>query len=107
MATRAPANDLQAWLAGLEPEPCAAGEGAACLLYLLDRDAELPQRATLNVVSARRRSDGSYGSVQPQIKAAHSHARQGTERSAEHTSELQSLMRTSYAVFCFKQKTQN
>src|SRR3546814_5391080 len=28
-------------------------------------------------------------------------------RSAEHTSELQSLMRTSYAVFCLKKKTQN
>src|SRR3546814_9941856 len=27
-------------------------------------------------------------------------------RSAEHTSELQSLMRTSYAVFCLKQKNQ-
>src|SRR3546814_1982585 len=26
------------------------------------------------------------------------------ERSAEHTSELQSLMRTSYAVFCLKKK---
>src|SRR3546814_10890779 len=26
-------------------------------------------------------------------------------RSAEHTSELQSLMRNSYAVFCLKQKT--
>src|SRR3546814_9144571 len=25
-------------------------------------------------------------------------------RSEEHTTELQSLMRTSYAVFCFKQK---
>src|SRR3546814_8088619 len=28
----------------------------------------------------------------------------GTERSEEHTSELQSLMRTSYAVFCLKKK---
>src|SRR3546814_6959886 len=27
-------------------------------------------------------------------------------RSAEHTSELQSLMRTSYAVFCLKNKTE-
>src|SRR3546814_1628495 len=27
-----------------------------------------------------------------------------TERSEEHTSELQSLMRTSYAVFCLKKK---
>src|SRR3546814_6964110 len=31
---------------------------------------------------------------------------QGTEpRSEEHTSELQSLMRISYAVFCLKKKT--
>src|SRR3546814_7933103 len=28
-------------------------------------------------------------------------------RSEEHTSELQSLMRNSYAVFCLKKKTQN
>src|SRR3546814_2724363 len=29
------------------------------------------------------------------------------ERSEEHTSELQSLMRNSYAVFCLKKKTIN
>src|SRR3546814_7262267 len=29
------------------------------------------------------------------------------ERSEEHTSELQSLMRISYAVFCLKQKMNN
>src|SRR3546814_5163868 len=29
----------------------------------------------------------------------------GAARSDEHTSELQSLMRTSYAVFCLKKKT--
>src|SRR3546814_10443492 len=29
---------------------------------------------------------------------------QSTERSEEHTSELQSLMRISYAVFCLKKK---
>src|SRR3546814_4710925 len=28
----------------------------------------------------------------------------GSDRSEEHTSELQSLMRTSYAVFCLKKK---
>src|SRR3546814_10956440 len=28
----------------------------------------------------------------------------GRDRSEEHTSELQSLMRTSYAVFCLKKK---
>src|SRR3546814_6764464 len=30
---------------------------------------------------------------------------EGTMRSEEHTSELQSLMRISYAVFCLKKKT--
>src|SRR3546814_10655187 len=30
-----------------------------------------------------------------------------SERSEEHTSELQSLMRISYAVFCLKKKTTN
>src|SRR3546814_4356285 len=32
---------------------------------------------------------------------------QGDDRSEEHTSELQSLMRISYAVFCLKNKTTN
>src|SRR3546814_9206103 len=31
----------------------------------------------------------------------------GKVRSEEHTSELQSIMRISYAVFCLKKKTQN
>src|SRR3546814_7132566 len=31
-------------------------------------------------------------------------ARPNPQRSEEHTSELQSLMRTSYAVFCLKKK---
>src|SRR3546814_3012837 len=31
----------------------------------------------------------------------------GVTRSEEHTSELQSLMRISYAVFCLKKKTNN
>src|SRR3546814_7150359 len=31
----------------------------------------------------------------------------GTLRSEEHTSELQSLMRSSYAVFCFTKKKSN
>src|SRR3546814_7692641 len=35
-----------------------------------------------------------------------SHARD-MRRSEEHTSELQSLMRISYAVFCLKKKTHN
>src|SRR3546814_1319678 len=34
-------------------------------------------------------------------------ANTGTARSEEHTSELQSLMRISYAVFCLKKKKQS
>src|SRR3546814_10214689 len=33
--------------------------------------------------------------------------RRGGRRSEEHTSELQSLMRSSYAVFCLKKKKKN
>src|SRR3546814_7180313 len=39
--------------------------------------------------------------------AATGHAGVPTHRSEEHTSELQSLMRISYAVFCLKKKKQN
>src|SRR3546814_1026170 len=40
-----------------------------------------------------------------QLVVAQSHSRPENVRSEEHTSELQSLMRTSYAVFCLKKKT--
>src|SRR3546814_4880374 len=39
-----------------------------------------------------------------QLVGADSHAVESLERSEEHTSELQSLMRISYAVFCLKKK---
>src|SRR3546814_9800469 len=39
-----------------------------------------------------------------QVGVEHAH-RDRVERSEEHTSELQSLMRISYAVFCLKKKT--
>src|SRR3546814_4810168 len=38
------------------------------------------------------------------VKSAISHEQALGQRSEEHTSELQSLMRTSYAVFCLKKK---
>src|SRR3546814_4209379 len=44
----------------------------------------------------------------PQCHAPQSAAnRRDQRRSEEHTSELQSLMRISYAVFCLKKKTDN
>src|SRR3546814_5682911 len=44
----------------------------------------------------------------PVVTGMHGHSCYpgATQRSEEHTSELQSLMRISYAVFCLKKKTQ-
>src|SRR3546814_3214464 len=47
------------------------------------------------------RHDGSHHTF---FSAA---SKSAIRRSEEHTSELQSLMRSSYAVFCLKKKTQN
>src|SRR3546814_6084986 len=43
--------------------------------------------------------------VADQSKPARPEKDEGAERSEENTSELQSLMRISYAVFCLKKKT--
>src|SRR3546814_3872492 len=43
--------------------------------------------------------------VAPQGRRAAPDNRPASDRSEEHTSELQSLMRNSYAVFCLKKKT--
>src|SRR3546814_8199899 len=48
--------------------------------------------------------DGYYQDVQQRIKDQQF---PNADRSEEHTSELQSLMRISYAVFCLKKKKKN
>src|SRR3546814_8733392 len=52
-----------------------------------------PQHAAILNDSAARGENGDYIGDE------------GPRRSEEHTSELQSLMRISYAVFCLKKKT--
>src|SRR3546814_3693138 len=52
-------------------------------------------------------SDNTWGETDVDPEMAHLflwHAAEEVERSEEHTSELQSLMRISYAVFCLKKK---
>src|SRR3546814_1030217 len=72
----------------------AAGPAAAYRHRLeVPRDVRIPRCGT---GALRRRSEG-----------AHQYAGAGAghrPRSEEHTSELQSLMRISYAVFCLKKK---
>src|SRR3546814_3669046 len=48
---------------------------------------------------------GGCGALPPVAPFRRRYGRDG--RSEEHTSELQSLMRISYAVFCLKKKKQN
>src|SRR3546814_6002180 len=57
-----------------------------------------------------RRGEARRGCIgQPQIRRPHVDIDRtcGVYRTEEHTSELQSLMRISYAVFCLKKKKKN
>src|SRR3546814_2075029 len=80
------------------------------IIALVDRPASAGiGDATCVIVERRRRLPAQFLDVAPQVfapkmlpcrdAAAH--------RSEEHTSELQSLMRISYAVFCLKKKNIN
>src|SRR3546814_4720301 len=59
--------------------------------------------AAIADADAGRRSFGELD-VGAAAQPARAHGELGTVRSEEHTSELQSLMRISYAVFCLKKK---
>src|SRR3546814_10712187 len=83
------ARDIDVFVArGFKRHPCAVGDPALC-----DQAGEglLPQPAAI-------------GRVQ-QENVARLPRRHHRLRSEEHTSELQSLMRTSYAVFCLTEKS--
>src|SRR3546814_2908494 len=51
--------------------------------------------------------DGVTGSFKVSATPRNNVRARGLLRSEEHTSELQSLMRISYAVFCLKKKREN
>src|SRR3546814_2010696 len=66
------------------------------------------RRPALGERAAPAASTGSEGRASPHIlRPGKADRRLALPRSEEHTSELQSLMRISYAVFCLKQKTNN
>src|SRR3546814_10492511 len=90
--------DLRHPLSSLEARAQAGGDRAALDRIIdrrsvgdVDRGADIADRPL-----ARDIADVEEG------VDALCHARAGGERSEEHTSELQSLMRISYAVFCLK-----
>src|SRR3546814_18974169 len=85
---------------------CAAarqGEHEKRILYL-----ELPAKRRGKLTDeAQPEPEAKRGRFKARGKARRRRVvkRLGVPRSEEHTSELQSLMRTSYAAFCLKKKT--
>src|SRR3546814_8385321 len=74
-----------------------ATPAAASVMNAADRSRRRPDRSEVRIrpiISARPRAEFRKPS-----SSCHS-----VPRSEEHTSELQSLMRISYAVFCLKKK---
>src|SRR3546814_1348667 len=61
-------------------------------------------RLRLALQLRRRHEDGEAGAHGAGLRLHVADQRLGDTRSEEHTSELQSLMRISYAVFCLKKK---
>src|SRR3546814_10757183 len=61
----------------------------------------------LHLVDDARRAAAEEARVEGVDVGGHAVGRGDGARSEEHTSELQSLMRSSYAVFCLKKKKQN
>src|SRR3546814_5566614 len=71
------------------------------LVRLPVQDAPLPERLQ-RLVGVDQRNAERVG----ELRLRHGDFKRVFPRSEEHTSELQSLMRISYAVFCLKKKKQ-
>src|SRR3546814_5813044 len=89
-------SDLFCVPTGRNPSPAAAKFGCASLSL-----AALSQRRGAHHCIENRGKRHAYWGCGAGWRA------RGGERSEEHTSELQSLMRISYAVFCLKKKKNN
>src|SRR3546814_2858165 len=89
-------SDLASFRAGLRPVSVPHRSCAACHVI---KQALQTRQANFGAIL-----DPSIGGFQPNRPAQHFFVSQQAHRSEEHTSELQSLMRISYAVFCLKKK---
>src|SRR3546814_5574737 len=87
---------------GLAVGHLAAGADSRPVACVVEgpRSSDTPKRPAVSSGRADLCRDGFA------ISLARQPGRYGRRRSEEHTSELQSLMRISYAVFCLKKKKQ-
>src|SRR3546814_5068291 len=91
--------------------------GLACILLLATATAAAQDKAAKKIYCWEEDGHKVCGDALPadavdaartEISARTGHTVRSLERrSEEHTSELQSLMRISYAVFCLKKKTKD
>src|SRR3546814_4431126 len=87
------------------PDLWSSRECRGLLAALRMTFSSLNDRIALSLVSSR--ADLKYDDLLPtvqELRKAQADWTTAAKRSEEHTSELQSLMRTSYAVFCLKKK---
>src|SRR3546814_6487015 len=71
-------------------------------MVYMEKFLENPRHVEIQVLA-----DGQGNAIHLGERACSMQRRHQKVRSEEHTSELQSLMRISYAVFCFKTKIQH
>src|SRR3546814_9961965 len=100
--SRRPARSWIAIPAFLSVERIRLFAGSCGLCQIAGSSARSPLLAVAGVVSTRAGTSGRGGGEQRGEKQGMRHGQ--PPRSEEHTSELQSLMRISYAVFCLKKK---
>src|SRR3546814_3307716 len=97
-------------------EPFALGGGKQAIGAIVGENPRIPVRIGRTVGEARAHlldvgpdiappRDGMVGRVRNRFRGLALVKDRVHDRSEEHTSELQSLMRISYAVFCLKKQT--
>src|SRR3546814_2858914 len=106
MKKRAAVGVIQRWRerksrASLWPRTSAAAAALVCINERVEHFLE--GLHACHHCERRKRRGGDHGIATAVVFGRHHDSFQLT-RSEEHTSELQSLMRISYAVFCLKKK---
>src|SRR3546814_1875860 len=95
-------SDLEEFRSNRLPIALAATAGIAWLLREpIKEHVPRPGRRLRDL------ADGAIDLLRPGAADTHDDTADTADRSEEHTSELQSLMRISYAVFCLKKKKNN
>src|SRR3546814_3652512 len=89
------------------PDASAANRELIKWFFALPPEEKAQPPHVMRDILRRRFISDVFGTSKVNSGGASTHSSSATVgRSEEHTSELQSLMRISYAVFCLKKKTQ-